>query len=74
MAVVSWLEETDAGASIRLRRVGAGGAAASFPLAGTSTARSSGFPRLAIADGEIVMAWRDASEPARLKTAIVELP
>jgi hypothetical protein len=73
-AVVSWLEETDAGASIRLRRVDAGGASASVSLAGTSTARSSGFPRIAASEGELVVAWRDASEPARLKSAIVELP
>lgn len=74
-AVVSWLEQTDAGASIRLRRFDAGGAAsASVSLAGTSTSRSSGFPRIAVADGELLVAWRDASEPARLKTALVELP
>lgn len=74
-AIVSWLEETDAGASIRLRRLDAGGAAsASVSLAGTSTARSSGFPRIAVADGELVVAWRDTSDPARLKTALVGLP
>jgi hypothetical protein len=74
-AVVSWLEQTDAGASIRLRRFDAGGAeSASVSLAGTSTSRSSGFPRIAVADGELLVAWRDASEPARLKTALVELP
>ena len=73
-AVVSWLEQTNAGASVRLRRVDAGGASASHTLAGSSTARSSGFPRMAVSDGELVVAWRDASEPAQLKSAIVELP
>jgi hypothetical protein len=74
MAVVSWLEQTGAGASIRPRRVGAGPASASVSLAGTSAARSSGFPRIALAGGELVVAWRDASEPARLQSALVELP
>ena len=84
-AVVSWLEQTDAGASLRLRRVaegtnppasgGAGTASsASLPVAGTSAARSSGFPRMALAGGELVVAWRDASEPARVTTAVVQLP
>jgi len=54
--------------------VDAGGASASHTLAGTSTARSSGFPRMAVSDGELVVAWRDASKPAQLKSAIVELP
>jgi hypothetical protein len=29
---------------------------------------------MAVSDGELVVAWRDASEPAQLKSAIVELP
>jgi hypothetical protein len=74
-AVVSWLEQTEQGASLRLRRVGDGSAgSASLAVAGTSTARSSGFPRLAASAAELVVAWRDASEPARLVTAIVEVP
>jgi hypothetical protein len=74
-AVVSWLEQTAGGASLRLRRVGPGSTrSASFPVAGTSAARSSGFPRLAASGGELVVAWRDTSEPARLVTAVVELP
>jgi hypothetical protein len=72
-AVVSWLEATDASASIRLRRVSTDSASASLALAGTSTSRASGFPRIAVADGEIVVAWRDSSEPARLRTALAEL-
>lgn len=74
-AVVSWLEETGDGASIRLRRVQAGGAAStSVSLAGTTTARSSGFPRMAVTDGELILAWRDGSKQAELKSARVELP
>jgi len=74
-AVVSWLEQTGTGAALRLRRVGGDAAASkSFSVAGTSPARSSGFPRMAASGGELVVAWRDSSEPARLVTAVVELP
>jgi hypothetical protein len=74
-AIVSWLEQTEQGASLRLRRVGGGtAAAASLAVAGTNSARSSGFPRMAVSAGELVVAWRDASEPARLVTAVVEVP
>jgi hypothetical protein len=74
-AVVSWLEQTDTGASLRLRRVGRGrSGSASTAVAATAAARSSGVPQLAAAGGELVVAWRDASEPARIRTALVELP
>jgi hypothetical protein len=74
-AVVSWLEQTEAGASLRVRRVSAaGGARPSVAVAGTSVARSSGFPRLALAGDGLIVAWRDAAEPPRIHTALVELP
>jgi hypothetical protein len=74
-AIVSWLEQTDAGASLRLRRVPvAGEAHSSVAVAGTSQARSSGVPRLADAGDGLIVAWRDASEPARLRSALVTLP
>jgi hypothetical protein len=73
-AIVSWLEQTEAGASLRVRRVAPGRAAPSLELAGTSAARSSGFPRVAHAGGELVVAWRGKGEPGRLVTAVVALP
>lgn len=74
-AVVSWLEQEGDQAAIRLRRVGPDGvAAASATLAGTTSARSSGFPRMAASDSELVLAWRDDSAPGRLRSARVELP
>jgi hypothetical protein len=74
-AVVSWLEQTEAGASVRVRRVSAsGGARPSLAVAGTSVARSSGFPRLAVAGDGLIVAWRDAAEPPRIHTALVDLP
>jgi hypothetical protein len=74
-AVVSWLEQADSGASLRLRRVhGSRPGAASTAVAATSAARSSGVPQLAAAGAELVVAWRDTSEPARIRTALVEVP
>jgi hypothetical protein len=74
-AVVSWIERTDAGAALRLRRVaGAGEKEASFELGRVNADRSSGFPRiLAVPDGLLVV-WRDAGAPARLRTALVAWP
>ncbi len=73
-AVVSWLENSGNGASLRLRRVAANAkaaASASLSVAGTSAARASGFPQLALAGGELVVVWRDTSEPARVISAVV---
>jgi hypothetical protein len=73
--VVSWLEQTDSGASLRLRRVhGSRPGPASTAVAATSAARSSGVPQLAATGAELVVAWRDTSEPARIRTALVEVP
>ncbi len=74
-AVVSWLEQAEGGASVRVRRMSAaGGTSPSVAVAGTSVARSSGFPRLAVAGDGLLVAWRDAAEPPRIHTALVELP
>jgi len=57
-ALVCWLEQTDSGGDIRVRRVRADGwRGQAFTLAPSSPQRASGFPRLARNDGEIVFAW-----------------
>ncbi len=75
-ALVAWLEQGDKGAaSLRLRRVardGSGGAA--MRVAESTGARSSGFPRMVRAGARVVLAWRDASDPPRVRTAIVDAP
>jgi hypothetical protein len=72
-ALVVWLEVTAEGAEVRARRVARDGSLrASIVVASSSAARSSGFPRLARAGGEVVAAWRDASEPPRVRAAVVE--
>lgn len=55
-----------------LRRVDAyGHRSALHDAAPTSGARSSGFPRLERAGDALLLAWRDTSEPARIRTAVV---
>jgi hypothetical protein len=73
-ALVSWLERTERGAEVRLRRLGPGGEReAALVVAAASEARGSGFPRLERAGAGTVVAWRDAGEPSRVRTALVEL-
>jgi hypothetical protein len=62
--LVSWLERTGGeNAEVRVRRVGPDGVAGgSVSVAGSSSERASGFPRLAQApDGSVLMAWTDVA-------------
>jgi hypothetical protein len=73
-AVVSWLEETPAGAEIRVQaftRSGVAGRAVTVARSGAN--RSSGFPQMIRAGDRLLFAWTDASEPLRLRTAMAEL-
>jgi len=71
--LVSWLEQTESGAEVRLRRVAPGGRqSGSMTVAPSSVARSTGFPRLQRAGDRTAIVWRDAGEPARLHTALIE--
>lgn len=59
-----WLEKTgtDGQAEIRLRRVSLDGTASkSVTVATATTARSTGFPKVAVSKDQIVVAWRDTS-------------
>jgi hypothetical protein len=70
-ALVSWVEGGET-SSVRARRIGAAGERGeSMTVAGTSTVRSSGFPRMAQSKGEVTMAWRDAAEPPRIRAAVL---
>lgn len=75
-ALVAWLEETDAGAEIRLRRVSPEGeAGASRSLAATSAARASGFPQfVAVPGGGFLAAWTEVreGEESRVRMSLVE--
>jgi hypothetical protein len=58
-ALVTWLEQTPSGAEIRARRIRRGGKPdASLKIADSSSARSSGFPRMARKEDAVWLAWR----------------
>jgi hypothetical protein len=73
-ALVCWLEQGEKGAAtLRIRRVasdGSGGAAATVAV--STGARSSGFPRLARSGAKVILAWRDASEPPKVRAGILD--
>ena len=75
--LVSWLERTGGEmAEVRMRRVRSDGAISeSVTLTSSSSARASGFPRLAQSpDGSLVMAWTDVStSPAQVRITRVYL-
>jgi len=60
-ALVIWLEQgTGSSAELRLRRAWLGGRlGANHLLGSTAAARASGFPRAALAAGEVFLAWTD---------------
>jgi hypothetical protein len=71
-ALVSWLERTEKGAALRVRRVTARGQRGpALTVADSSAARSSGFPRMVESAGEVVVAWRDSDEPPKVRTAVL---
>lgn len=71
--VVVWLNSTEGGAEIRARRVASDGRIGdAVPLAGTTAARASGFPRLAAAGGRMILGWVEpgaGDAPSRLRVA-----
>jgi hypothetical protein len=70
--VVSWLEQTPKASELRVRRVSPDGTRGpALTVAESSAARSSGFPRMVRSDDEVVLAWRDAAEPPRVRTAVL---
>jgi hypothetical protein len=70
-ALVCWMESTADGGAIRLRRIQRNGEAdAAVTIAPSGTARSSGFPQLALAGGQVVIAWT----ADRVLTAAMPLP
>lgn len=71
VVLVTWIVQTEEGvAEIRHRTVASdGGQGAVGQLALTSPARSSGFPRIAVAGGWLVAAWTIPGEAAEIRTA-----
>jgi hypothetical protein len=74
-AVVSWLEHSRGRAEIRFRRVSADGdAGASYKLATTVAARSSGFPQMTLVGDRLLFAWTAVGDPAMVRSAAAPLP
>ena len=75
-ALVTWLERVgDAGAEVRLRSVAPDGAAsAPIVVASSAAARASGFPRLIRNGNELVFAWTQPGDSARVRMAVARLP
>lgn len=72
VALVSWLEQAQKGTELRVRRVSPDGSRGeALTVADSSAARSSGFPRMIESGGEVVLAWRDAAEPPRVRTGVL---
>jgi hypothetical protein len=74
-ALVSWLERTDKGAQVRVRHVSPDGTRQpSVVVSDTSTARSSGFPRMEISGNRAIIVWTDSSSGGKVRTAVMKLP
>jgi hypothetical protein len=74
-AVASWIELADEGAQLRMRRVQPSGARSpAVPVSALAASRASGYPRLAVHNGEVVFAWTEAGDGGpRVKTAVSPL-
>lgn len=71
-ALVIWLEATNSGAEIRARGVARdGGVAASWSVGQTEDARASGFPRMARAGGEVLVAWTVPGTRGGIRVGVV---
>jgi len=69
-AVVSWLQQSPAGAEIRAQPFDRDGAAGpAVVVAATSVQRASGFPQMVRAGDGLLFAWTDAGDPAQVRTA-----
>ncbi|MCH8968767.1 MAG: exo-alpha-sialidase [Planctomycetes bacterium] len=73
--LVAWLESAEEGAEIRIRIVRPDGAIEqSFAAAPTRRSRASGFPQLALVGDQVLLAWTDASDGSRVRTARINIP
>jgi hypothetical protein len=74
-AYVSWLERRGAeDADVRIRRMARGGhRAEAISIASSAAARSSGFPRLVMRGDDIVVAWTQPGDSARVQIGVLRL-
>ncbi|MBW3571339.1 MAG: glycoside hydrolase [Gemmatimonadetes bacterium] len=74
-ALVSWMERTgEKDAEVRIRRVSPDGRMGEpHTVAGSSSARSSGFPRMVPAGDDLVFAWTSPGAPSTVRAARLSL-
>ena len=61
-AVASWIEFADGKAQFKMRRVTSSGErSAAFAVAGLTSNRASGYPRMTFANGDLMFAWTDGA-------------
>ena len=67
-ALATWIEFADGRAQFRARRIEPNGTrSAPVTIAGIAGSRASGYPRAAIANGEVVFAWTESSDGGGLQ-------
>ena len=70
-ALVSWLERTARGGEVKVRLVRPDGSnSQAITVAESSVARATGFPQMALAGDQIILAWTDPGTPSRVRTAV----
>ena len=73
-AAASWIEVENDRAQFRLRHIDPSGKkSAPINIAGIENGRASGYPRLAFANGELLLAWTARQGTLRVKTASATL-
>lgn len=73
-AAVSWIEFAEQRSQFRIRRVDRSGSRSdSIGVAGISSARASGYPRIARRGHELIFAWTDTQNGSRVRTATARL-
>ena len=67
-ALATWIEFADQRAQFRARRIERNGTrSAPVTIAGIAGNRASGYPRAAIANGEVVFAWTESTDGGGLQ-------
>jgi hypothetical protein len=73
--LATWIEFADQRAQFRARRIEPNGTrSAPVTIAGIAGSRSSGYPRLAIANGEAVFAWTESIDGGGLQVRTASAP
>jgi hypothetical protein len=75
-ALATWIEFADQKAQFRARRIERNGTrSAPVTIAGLAGSRASGYPRAAVANGEVVFAWTESIDGGlQVRTAVAQHP